>query len=72
VVAANRADPRLRLVQVTGEGHRYWVHEQAGFTPAKQRALVLYLLSYAPDPRAPLPRPAPPPPLLRAALAALR
>jgi hypothetical protein len=48
---------------VTGEGHRYWVDEQAGFTPAKQRALVLYLLSYAPDPRAPL---------LREALAALR
>jgi hypothetical protein len=40
-------------------------------TPAKQRALVLYLLSYAPDPRAPLARPAPPPPLLREALAAL-
>lgn len=72
VVAANQADPRLRLINVTGEGHRYWVDQGAGYTPAEQRALVLYLLSYAPDPQAPLPRPAPPPPLLRAALAALR
>jgi hypothetical protein len=71
VVAANRADPCLQLVQVTGEGHGHWVDEQAGFTTAEQRALVLYLLSYAPDPSTPLPRPAPPPPLLRGALAAL-
>jgi hypothetical protein len=58
-------------VQVTGEGHGHWVDEEADFTPAEQRALVLSLLTYAPDPETPLPRPAPPPPLLREALTAL-
>jgi hypothetical protein len=71
VVAANRADPRLRLVNVTGEGHNYWADEPAGFTAAEREALVLYLLTYAPDPNAPLPRPAPPPPRLHEALAAV-
>jgi hypothetical protein len=66
------SSPRLQVVQVTGEGHQYWVDEQAGFSSAEQRALVLYLLSYAPDPRTPLPRPAPPPPRLGEALAAFR
>jgi hypothetical protein len=60
----------LQAVNVTGEGHGYWVDSQAGFTAAEREALVLYLLTYAPDPNASLPRPAPPPPLLRQALAA--
>ncbi|MGU3540515.1 cytochrome C oxidase Cbb3 [Methylobacterium sp. A54F] len=45
VVAANRADPRLRTARVTGEGHAYWVDAEAGFSPAEQAALVQYLLS---------------------------
>jgi len=45
VVEANRSDPRLASVHVSGEGHEFWVDAAAGFTQEEQDALVRYLLS---------------------------
>ncbi|AGT31854.1 hypothetical protein M493_07860 [Geobacillus genomosp. 3] len=45
VIAANAADPALKAVHVTGEGHRYWIDRQAGFTKEEQEAVLDYLLS---------------------------
>ncbi|WP_255516048.1 hypothetical protein [Geobacillus sp. C56-T2] len=45
VIAANTADPALPTVHVTGEGHRYWIDRQAGFTKEEQEAVLDYLLS---------------------------
>lgn len=45
VIRINRESDRLAKSNVTGEGHAYWVDEQAGFTPEEQKALVEYLLS---------------------------
>ncbi|RXI99830.1 hypothetical protein DS745_13180 [Anaerobacillus alkaliphilus] len=44
VLDANRI-PELKDVHVTGEGHEFWVDEEAGFTIEEQDALVNYLLS---------------------------
>ncbi|WP_139490374.1 electron transport protein [Brevibacillus dissolubilis] len=44
VIASNQADPDLRYVHVTGQGHEFWVDEKAGFTKAEQDALVRYLM----------------------------
>lgn len=38
--------PELRRMNISGEGHNYWVDQQAGFAPQEQRALILYLLTY--------------------------
>ncbi|MBU5442329.1 electron transport protein [Paenibacillus sp. MSJ-34] len=48
VVAANRADAKLRDVHVRGAGHEFWVDEKAGFTKKQQDALIRYLLSLVP------------------------
>lgn len=45
VIAANSS---LQRMNVQGAGHNYWVDEQAGYTANKQRALILYLLTYNP------------------------
>ncbi|QIZ67600.1 electron transport protein [Geobacillus subterraneus] len=45
VIAANTTDPALPTVHVTGEGHRYWIDRQAGFTKEEQEAVLDYLLS---------------------------
>lgn len=44
-VRNNRKSDRLAKSSVTGEGHSYWVDEEAGFTPDEQKALVEYLMS---------------------------
>jgi hypothetical protein len=44
VVAANRADPDLARLRVTGEGHARWVDGAAGFSPAQQEDLLAFLL----------------------------
>ncbi|EPR26435.1 putative membrane associated protein [Geobacillus sp. WSUCF1] len=33
-------------MHVTGEGHRYWIDRQAGFTKEEQKAVLDYLLSH--------------------------
>ncbi|MDQ0256939.1 cytochrome c553 [Evansella vedderi] len=45
VIEANKADPSLEKVHVTGEGHEFWVDEEAGFTEEEKEALVEYLMS---------------------------
>ncbi|MCD8509422.1 MAG: electron transport protein [Bacillus sp. (in: Bacteria)] len=45
VIEANRADPRLADVHVTGEGHEFWVDEQAGYTEEEVEAIINYLMS---------------------------
>lgn len=39
------ANKPLASAHVTGEGHTYWVDEEAGFTPEEQDALIRYLLT---------------------------
>ncbi|RXT15470.1 electron transport protein [Ammoniphilus sp. CFH 90114] len=43
VIQANRQ--AKDLAHVTGEGHSYWVDDQAGFTSREQDALIMYLFS---------------------------
>ncbi len=45
VVEANKSSASLRQTGITGEGHHFWVDEEAGFTVEEQRALIEYLLS---------------------------
>jgi hypothetical protein len=45
VIRANVSDPQLRAVHVSGDGHRYWIDSQAGFTKEEQEAVIDYLLS---------------------------
>lgn len=45
VIEANKQDPSLQHVHVTGEGHEYWVDEKAGFTEAEREALIDYLMT---------------------------
>lgn len=49
VVAANRANPRLAAMHVTGEGHPFWVDGAAGYSADDQEALVDYLFWYRPE-----------------------
>ncbi|MBV9268776.1 MAG: hypothetical protein JO061_21590, partial [Acidobacteriaceae bacterium] len=49
VVAANRASPDLRRMNVEGIGHEYWVDSQGGFSAQEQSALIDYLLAYDPS-----------------------
>lgn len=44
VVEANRGSEALKEVHITGEGHGFWVDDQAGFTQEEQHALIEYLL----------------------------
>ncbi|WP_438444624.1 electron transport protein [Gorillibacterium sp. sgz5001074] len=39
------ANKPLAPAHVTGEGHAFWVDEEAGFTPEEQDALIRYLLT---------------------------
>jgi hypothetical protein len=50
VVRANEASAELRRMDVQGVGHNYWVDSQSGFSNEEQQALILYLLSYSPEP----------------------
>jgi hypothetical protein len=45
VIRANASDPQLRAVHVSGDGHRYWIDQQTGFTKEEQEAVIDYLLS---------------------------
>jgi hypothetical protein len=45
VIRANVSDPQLRAVHVSGDGHRYWIDQQEGFTKEEQEAVIDYLLS---------------------------
>lgn len=45
VIRANASDRQLRAVHVSGDGHRYWIDPQAGFTKEEQEAVIDYLLS---------------------------
>ncbi|SFA49200.1 hypothetical protein SAMN05192569_102035 [Parageobacillus thermantarcticus] len=45
VIRANASDRQLRAMHVSGEGHRYWIDPQAGFTKEEQEAVIDYLLS---------------------------
>lgn len=45
VVEANRAAPSAATSHITGEGHRFWVDAEAGYSSADQNALLSYLLS---------------------------
>jgi hypothetical protein len=50
VVAANRADPRLRKANVDGSGHAVWVDEEAGYSQQDQDDLIAFLLSLDDEP----------------------
>ncbi|MEC2074944.1 electron transport protein [Metabacillus fastidiosus] len=45
VVQANKTSIELKKVHITGEGHDFWVDEEAGFTSEEQEKLIEYLLS---------------------------
>ncbi|MBB5325604.1 cytochrome c551/c552 [Anoxybacillus tepidamans] len=45
VIRANSSEQKLRNVHVSGDGHRYWIDEQNGFTKVEQEAVINYLLS---------------------------
>jgi hypothetical protein len=51
VMAANRADPRLALAHVTGQGHPFWVDAPRGFSQVERQALIVYLLGPSPPAR---------------------
>lgn len=53
VIAANAGDPSLRLMNVRGEGHTFWVDNEAGYSDEEQQALIDFLLSLTRDPSAP-------------------
>lgn len=50
VFEANRIEALLQLQRVTGEGHTYWVDDEAGYDPDDQEALVAFLLSLDDEP----------------------
>ncbi|MDM9383150.1 di-heme oxidoredictase family protein [Chlorogloeopsis sp. ULAP01] len=50
MVAANKASSDLQRSNITGQGHPYWVDEQAGFTTQQQTDLINFLLSIDDDP----------------------
>ncbi|ADU32404.1 hypothetical protein [Evansella cellulosilytica] len=45
VIKANKADESLQRVHVTGEGHEFWVDEEAGFSEEEKEALIDYLMT---------------------------
>ncbi|WP_276752564.1 hypothetical protein [Chlorogloeopsis fritschii] len=50
MVAANKANSNLQRSNITGQGHPYWVDQQAGFTTQQQTDLIKFLLSIDDDP----------------------
>lgn len=42
--------PTFRRMNVPGVGHNYWVDSGSGFSNEERQALILYLLSYSPEP----------------------
>ncbi|TMW71414.1 electron transport protein [Alteribacter natronophilus] len=44
IMRANRQNTDLQEAHVTGEGHEYWVDEEAGFSEEEQQALIDYIL----------------------------
>ncbi len=50
VVSTNLADPRLVVSNLSGEGHSFWVDDEAGFTPQQQADLVAFLLALDDNP----------------------
>ncbi|WP_052050825.1 di-heme oxidoredictase family protein [Leptolyngbya sp. KIOST-1] len=50
MVEVNRASPDLQRANVSGQGHDYWVDQQAGYQPQDQTDLVNFLLSLDDDP----------------------
>ena len=50
MVEVNRANPDLQRANVSGQGHDYWVDQQAGYRPQDQTDLVNFLLSLDDDP----------------------
>lgn len=50
MVAANKANSDLQRSHVSGEGHNYWVDQQAGFQPQDQTDLIKFLLALDDDP----------------------
>lgn len=50
MVEANRASSDLQRANVSGQGHEYWVDQQAGYEPQDQTDLINFLLSLDDDP----------------------
>lgn len=50
MVDVNRANADLQRANVSGQGHEYWVDQQAGYEPQDQTDLVNFLLSLDDDP----------------------
>ncbi|MBD2090696.1 hypothetical protein H6F67_12610 [Microcoleus sp. FACHB-1515] len=49
-IAANRANRDLRLSNVDGSGHNYWVDRRSGYSTEDQTALIEFMLSLDDDP----------------------
>jgi hypothetical protein len=45
VIGLNRQSPSLRQAHITGEGHEFWIDEEAGYTPGEREAVIAYLMS---------------------------
>jgi len=50
MLEVNQANPDLQRANVSGQGHEYWVDQQAGYQPQDQTDLVNFLLALDDDP----------------------